>query len=104
VIDLQQIENNKNTQLLNFDKISEYSNLHYVDALLEVIPKKNRHRRLILKESLKGFEELKGFVSKPNSNFDVVIYPFSEKNEFSWTLDDFYLFISYFFSMNPGKK
>ncbi len=86
------------------DQLSEYSGLHCTDAFLEMLPRNVQNRSLILKESLKGFDEVKRFASRVNSNFDVVIYPFCRQNEFAWSIEDFYLFVSYFFSMNPGKK
>lgn len=108
VIDLKQLENNGNTPSLAFGRVSECASLHTTDALLEVLPKNARRRRVVLKESIKGFEEMKQFAKKPSAHVDVVIYPFSVGNskstEAPWSLNDFYLFISYFFSMNPGKR
>ena len=110
VIDLENLSNNKNTDKLNFDQIYICDNFHYTDKLLSCLPKKHQRRNLNLSETVDGFEEFKKFAMKSEKkDFDVILYPFSQTSEGissdkSWKLEDFHLFVSYFFKMNPGKK
>ncbi len=105
VIDLENLANNKSTDKLNFDQIYSHECFHYADKLLACLPKKYQRRRLNLSETVQGFEEMKNFAMKStNKDFDVVMYPFSHDSQKSWKLEDFHMFIMYFFKMNPGKK
>lgn len=105
VIDLQNISNNKSTELLNFDQAYAFEGFHHTDRLLACLPRKFQRRVLNLSETVQGFEEMKSFAMKSaNREFDVVLYPFSQDIQNSWKLEDFHMFIMYFFKMNPGKK
>jgi hypothetical protein len=109
-VDLENLANNISTDKVNFDQVQAYKNFHYSDTLLACLPKKHQTRSLNLSETLDGFEEMKSFAMKTaKKDFDVVLYPFSnltDKESFgkSWKLEDFHMFIMYFFKMNPGKK
>ena len=105
VLDLQNLSNNKNTKLLNFDCLYSHEKFHYVDRLLSILPQEEQRKVLHLSETVNGFEEMKRFAMKAKTrSFDVVIYPFSHDTAKSWSLDDFNMLLTYFFKMNPGKK